>query len=316
MRTSAAVLLVLGLLAPLPGPAAGRADLSALLPHEIAGLRPRGSDRLFTRETLDRYLDGGAEACLAFCFRRLLVRTYADPAGQAVLTAEVYDMSVPADAFGFFSTDKDGEEAGIGREGIYGGGILRFWKGRYCIKVRAGEETGENRQAVLGLGARISAAIPDDEGRPALVACLPAEGLNARTVRYFHRQVSLDPVYYLADENALLLNERTEAALGQYPRERGEATLLVCRYPAPGEARRAYLKLSRNYFALRADPAGPEVVVEIEPGTFAGALRTGPLLILVLESPARRDCESLLRAAETATLKAFGSEGTAPRAVR
>ena len=37
----------------------------------------------------------------------------------------------------------------------------------------------------------------------------------------------------------------------------------------------------------------------IENGEFAGARLTGPFLIIVLESPDRRSCESLLGAAET-----------------
>lgn len=316
MRTLAAAFVCLGFLPSLLAPAGGPPALARLLPDEIAGLKPRGEDRIFTRETVGRFLDGAGGTCLAFGFRRLLVRDYGKPEGDSVLVAEIYDMSGSGDAYGFFSSDQDGEDAGIGRGALYHGGILRFWKGPYCVRVLAKDEIGEAKRLVLGLGVRIAAKIPEDGDKPALVACLPPEHLKEKSVRYFHKQVSLDASYYLADENALLLSEKTEVALGQYTQGWGEVLLLVCRYPAPADARRAYLRFGRDYFPVKIDPAGREVVAEIDPGEFAGARRTGSFLILVLESPGRRNCESLLRAAEARTLEVFAPGKTRPPGAR
>ena len=46
----------------------------------------------------------------------------------------------------------------------------------------------------------------------AILGCLPGARLIKGSIRYFHKQSSLDAHYYLVDENALLLDEGTEAA--------------------------------------------------------------------------------------------------------
>ncbi|MGD1009015.1 MAG: DUF6599 family protein [Candidatus Aminicenantales bacterium] len=305
-----ACLIVLGLLPPLASADPG-ADLARFLPKEIAGWKPSREDRAFTRGTIFEYLDGGGETYLGYGFRRLLVREYLDAAGS-LLAAEIYDMGTAADAYGVFSNDPDGEDVPVGREAIYGGGLLRFWKGPYFVRLLAERETGETKSVLLGLGLRVAAAIPEGGSKPALLECLPLERLEKKSVRYFHKQVSLNAHYYLADENVLLLDERTEVALARYKAEWGKAMLLVCRYRTPADARRAYLKFRRAYFSPGSDPNAGRTVEMIENGEFAGARLAGPFLILVFESPDRGSCESLLRSAETRIREVSPFKNTVP----
>ncbi len=298
MRLLIACLVILGLFPPHAAAADGGEGLARFLPHEIAGWKPSREDRAFTRATISEYLDGAGETYLGFGFRRLLVREYLDAAGS-LLVAEIYDMTTAADAYGVFSDGPDGEDVAVGREAIYGGGLLRFWKGPYFVRLLAEKEEGETKSVLLGFGLKVAAAIPEGGSKPALLGCLPPERLEKKSVRYFHKQVSLNVHYYLADENVLLLDERTEVALARYKAGWGKAMLLVCGYRTPADARRAYRNFRYAYFSPAGDPNAGRTVEMIENGEFAGARLTGPFLIIVLESPDRRSCESLLGAAET-----------------
>jgi hypothetical protein len=298
------VVLPLVTAAPQSAAAQNAPDLVKLLPGEAAGWRPAGPDRVFNRETSVRYLRGAGETYLAYGFRRLLVREYSDTAG-APLVAEVYDMGTAGDAFGVFSNDPSGEAVAAGNEALYGRGILRFWKGAYFVRLRAAKETSGTRGLLTDLGRKIAAAIPEEGARPTILGCLPGARLIKGSVRYLHKQSSLNGHYYLVDENALLLDEGTEAALGRYHEAGGEALLLVCRYRTAADARRAYLKFGRVYFSGKFDDRGDSMIERIESGEFGAAQLSGACLILVLESPGRASCEALLGAAASSAQQIF-----------
>jgi hypothetical protein len=304
MRFLIACFVILGLLPPLAAAAGPGVDLARFLPDEIAGWKPAGQDRVFDRDSIFQYIDGAGEIYLAYAFRRVLVREYAGP-DRALLVAEIYDLANPGDAFGIFSGDPDGEAVAVGQEGLYGGGLLRFWKGPFFVRLMAEKETEETRRVIVGLGLKIAASIPESGTKPAILACLPRERLEKNSIRYFHKQVSLNSHYYLADENVLLLDQGTEVALARYKEGWGKAMLLACRYRTPAEARRAYLRFSRDYFSVRIDPNTGTTIQQIESGEFAGARVAGAILVLVFESPDRGSCESLLRAAESRIQEVF-----------
>jgi hypothetical protein len=302
------------LFAPFPGLAGtppGSDDLGRFLPSETAAWKAAGEDRTFTRDTISGYLDGGAEAYLAYGFRRLLVREYSGPSG-ASLVAEVYDMGGAADAYGISANNRDGAEAAIGRDGRYGGGLLRFWKGPCFVRLLAEPETGATRGLLEEMGRTIAAAIPEDGRRPRIMDCLPVERLDRKSLRYFHKQVSLNSHYYLADENVLMLDEGTEAGLATYTEGWEKAMLLVCRYRSAADARRAYLRFGRAYFSSKVDSRGGPVVEKIETGKYAGARQADAFLILVFESPDRARCTALLRATESKIREVFATANRTP----
>lgn len=307
MRVLVACFVLLAALPPSLAAQDGPADLGRLLPSEFADWKPAGEDRAFTRDTLSEYLGGAGETCLAYGFRRLLVREYAGPSGTP-LVAEVYDMTVPADAYGVAANDRDGDEVAAGRDGLYGGGRLRFWKGPYFVRLLAEKETDETRGLLVDMGRAIAAAIPEEGRRPALMDALPAERLDRKSLRYFHKQVSLNTHYYLADENVLLLDERTEVALARYKEGWEKALLLVCRYRSAADARSAYRKFGRDYFSAEVDAGGGPIIQRIENGEFAGARQADAFLILVFQSSDKTACAALLRAAEAKIREVFTGE--------
>jgi hypothetical protein len=311
MRLLVACLVILGFFPPHAAAADAGANLVRLLPEEFAGCKPSGEDRTFTRDTIFEYLGGAGEAYLAYGFRGLLVREYTD-AARSPLVAEIYDMTGAADAFGIFSNDPNGEDAQVGSEALYGAGLLRFWKGPYFVRLLARKENAGTRDTLTSLGLKIATAITEEGTKPVILACLPRDRLKKGSVRYFHKQVSLNTYYYLADENVLRLDERTEAVLGRYKEGWSQALLVVCRYRTPADAQRAYLKFSQAYFSIKIDADGGPVIEKIENGEFAAARLAGACLILVFESSDRRSCEALLRAAESRVQNVFPWKSPAP----
>lgn len=295
-ETRRTLLLVLAMGLASFAAAQGRSfDMVRLLPAEVDGWKASGADRIFTPQTVASWKDGMGEACLRYAFSRLLVRTYAGPDGGLV-AVEIYDMSDARDAYGLFTNDLEGEAAGVGRESLFKAGRLRFWKGPFFVRLSGPEGNAGIREALVGLGRRIASAIPVDPLKPKLVSCLPDDGLIRRSVRYFHRQESLDAAYFLADEAVLGLDATTEAVFGQYDMPSGGATVLVCRYPSEEAARRAFRRFSRDYFSLKADPASSTVLEKLAESGYAASRLQGRSLVLVLESPSKEACEALLGA--------------------
>jgi hypothetical protein len=294
-------LLPTGLAEASPGPP----DLRSLLPGEIVGWKASGRDRIFSRGTVHRYLGGESEGYLAYAFRGLVVRGYSG-GNRASLVAEVFDMSKAADAYGVFSGDQEGEPVAVGEESFYHEGLLRFWKGPYFVRLRAGAATPEIRSVLIGLGLRIAARVPAGGPRPRIVSCLPREGLERGSVRFFHRQNSLNAYYYLADENVLLLDNTTEVALARYRAGWSVALALVCRYPGAAVAGRAFARFRRDYFSTKLGPGVRSVVEEIEYGEWAAARLRGDVLLIVLEAPDRAHCESLLEGVSSGVEAVFG----------
>jgi hypothetical protein len=271
-------------------------DMARLLPAEVDGWKASGADRVFTPQTVAAWKDGLGETCLRYAFSGLLVRTYAGPDGASA-TVEIYDMTEARDAYGLFTNDLEGEAAGVGRESLYQAGRLRFWKGPFFVRLSGPAGNAGIKGTLHNLGRRIASAIPVDPLKPKLVGCLPEDKLNRRSVRYFHKQESLDTAYFLADETVLGLDATTEAVVGQYDVPGGEATVLVCRYPSQDAARRAFRRFSRDYFSLKADPASPMVLEKLAEAGYAASRLEGRSLVLVLESPSEEACRSLVAAA-------------------
>ncbi len=279
--------------------------LKSLLPPEVAGWRADpAADKAFTRDTIFSYMDGAGELYLAYAFRNLEVREYTDGRGGSI-AVEFYDMGKPADAYGIFTQDLDGEPAAVGRGALYGAGLLRFWKGRYFVRILADRETEETRRIVLALGVRAAARLADEGDRPRLAAALPPVGLEAGSVRYFHQQVSLNSHYYLADENVLGLGQTTEAVLGTYRLPQGKAMLLVCKYSRAADARQAYLRVCASFFIEPCRQEDEQHIEKLETGDSAGVKRDGFFLVFVLEAPDAPACEQLLLAATKSIQEVF-----------
>jgi len=268
-----------------------------LLPGQINGWSASGNDRIYTRDSIFGYMNGGGEAYLAYDFRQLFVREYARPSAPPIM-AEIYQMASSEDAYGIFTNDPDGKSVKVGQGAISAQGLLRFWKGRIFVRIMAQKETDETRAAIMDLGLKIANSIPGSGNTPAILAYLPTEGLLEDRIRYFHTRVTLNVLYYLADSNLLNLSAETEAVLARYQTADRKTRLLLVYYPTPESAGAAYEKFSRVYLSDSPGSAVPMRIEKVENDEYVGARLTDRFLILVFEAGNPETCKRLNEAVE------------------
>lgn len=222
-------------------------DLGPKIPKQVLDWKAAGEDAVYDRKTLYDYMDGGAEVYLAFDFREVFVRKYAD-AGEDEIALDIYDMGSPAEAFGMFSCDRQDPEAGIGQGSEYGPGLLRFWRGRYFVSITVSGNEDKAEKAVLDLGKAVAPLLGPDGAPPDMVRLLPAAGLIAAKTAYFHNNVHLSNRYFVSSENILNLDEKTACVFAEYDTPAGDAgRLLVVRYADAGKAAAAASSFLKSF---------------------------------------------------------------------
>jgi hypothetical protein len=202
-----------------------------LMPTEAAGWQSVDEGQTYDTESIYSYIDGHAEVYMAYGMVQCLSRRYSGPEGEPDIVLDLFEQASAPDAFGVFTHDRDGEEVDIGQGGLFRHGWLSFWKGHWFGSVYAEGESEASREAVLALGRAAADAIAEVGEVPPLVAELPAEGLDPRSVRFLHTQEILNGVVYLGYENALRFGPEVDAVVGRYQRPEGEGWLVLVDYP-------------------------------------------------------------------------------------
>jgi hypothetical protein len=265
---------------------------ASILPQEIAGWAKSREDEVFTRDNIFDYMDGGGEIYLAYDFQFVFVREYARDNAPSMVV-EIYQMSSPGDAFGVFTQDTDGDEVKMGQGAVYAAGLLRFWKNKIFVRILADRETPEVKPVIMDLGAAIARAEKGEGEKPDILDLLPPEGLDLKTLRYFHTLISLNSHYYLASANILGLSPETSAALARYEIAGEKPRVLLVAYPSPGAAESAYAQFVKTYLKEKPLPEGKTIAAKLENEKYASAFRQGRFLILVLEADTPSLCERL-----------------------
>jgi len=235
-----------------------------IVPEQIDGWQLQPEVRSFDRRTIFDYIDGAGEVYLSFAFRGVNVYSYRRE-GAPEITAEIFDMSVPEDAYGVFSYARESEEPGIGQAFEYRGSVLCFWQDRYYVCVTCYEQTDETSEILPALAREISKRLPDEGKRLDLVNILPEEGKLLHSERFFHLHSSLNYHFFIARENLLNMSPDTRAALARY--SPGSACLLCVQYPDAEQAGAAYRSFVEGYLP-EFEGAAP---VRIEDGKWAAA---------------------------------------------
>jgi len=169
--------LVLGLAAMVvmgTGFASGdeKLQMRNLMPKGAMGWHWDGMEEVYDPQTIFDYIDGAGEVYRAYNFKLLLVRRYRR-SGQPSIVVDLFDMGSSEDAFGVFSFEREGDDVGIGQDSEYGGGMLRFWKGRFFVCASAAKETASAKRAIFQLGKAIADVIKTAGSRPNLLKLLP-----------------------------------------------------------------------------------------------------------------------------------------------
>jgi hypothetical protein len=263
--------------------------LGAFLPIEISGWKAETEGETYDPQTIFDYLDGAGEVYRSYNFRQLFARRYVR-VGHPAIVVDFFDMGTPADAFGVFTHDLEGEEAGVGRGSTYKGGLLSFWKSRFFISVYAEEETEATKDAILTLARMIASAIQEEGETPALIGFLPEAGLDRKGIRYFHTHFILNYHFFVADENILQLGPETEAVLAGYGNKTQKRFLLIIRYQDAKKAALAYDGFAQNYMPDAQKPG----VVRTEDGRWTAIRLKRNFLVIVFNTDAERTAKMMV----------------------
>lgn len=273
----------------------------ASLPGEILGWKSLPDDhKVYDRESLYDYIDGGAELYLSYDFRRLVSRRYVRE-GEPDVIVDLFDMGDSQNAFGVFLHSREVVESRFGQGSQYTEGLLLFWKGRYYVSVLASPETAASRGATFELARRIDASILEDGRIPDVVERLPREGLIEESIRFFRHHIWLNSHYYVADENILHIDDSTDAVLAKYERRRSESgakdrrtrgVLLIVRYRDAAAAKAAFDDFTKHYLPELSESA----VVRIEDDTWTGCRLSEDLVVVVFDFYSDEDALQLVEA--------------------
>lgn len=257
-----------------------KAKLANLLPLEINGWSASAEDRLYDNETIFDYIDGAGEVYRSYNLKQLLARHYTKK-GKPDLVADLFDMGTSADAFGVFSHDLEGDEAGIGQGSTYDGGLLSFWKDRFFVSLYAEQETDEVKEALLSLGRRVASSIKREGEKPGIVSLLPLKSLFEKSLHYFHNHLILNYHFYVSEQNILFLDQQTEAALGAYRADDKKYHLLLIRYHDLEKASKAYESFVKAYMPDAGEPG----LVKTEDSQWTGARLIKDFLLIIFNAP-------------------------------
>lgn len=214
-------------------------NLAGLLPDTPKGWIKSERPEIYNRQNLFDYIDGGAEEYLVYDFQKLVVQKYIpetqDSLGENSITVEIWKMNSSADAYGVFSLDQEGEKSNIGQMGAYYDGLLRFWKDAFFIRILKAE--GDSKDIIWKLGSQIEKKIKKEGKPPQLVSMIPSDSLIPGSVYYFHKQITLNNLYYFSDQNILNLSMETNCALADFQFSNDKLRLLLIQYPDTTKAR-------------------------------------------------------------------------------
>jgi len=161
-------------------------QLNSLLRQPLpAKARAQGPPTLYNPDTLYQYIDGGADLYLLYDFKALLHQDF--KVGTSDLTADIYEMNKPEDAFGIYASERSPSYKfiAVGAEGYRDNGILNFVSSRYYVKLAA---SGANSDAALDQFARLlSTRIAGTRTLPALLDRLPRQNRVPHSEQYVRK---------------------------------------------------------------------------------------------------------------------------------
>jgi hypothetical protein len=273
----------------------GKMSREILLPSDAAGWKWDGKEMEYNSKTLFSYIDGAAELYLAYGFQNLTVRRF-EKSNRPPILLELYEMASSEDAYGVFSFEHQDEAVGIGQGSEFGGGLLRFWKGKYFVSIYAEGEGAEVESEILKVGRAAANSIPAGGPEPKLVGFIPGKdvGLVDKSVRYLKSHVLLNQRFFIAHQNILNLSRKTEAVLAQYLQDKQKTQLLLIRYPDSKGAADAYQSFMKVYLP---DVKGMDRG-RTEDRKWTFARQQNEFILIVFGAPTEGDAEVLLKATE------------------
>jgi hypothetical protein len=289
------IVLVFTIAEMAKGEEKGKMSREISLLSEAGGWKWDGKEMKYNSKTLFKYIDGAAELYLAYGFQNLTVRRF-EKSNRPPILLELYEMASSEDAYGVFSFEHQDEAVGIGQGSEFGGELLRFWKDKYFVSIYAEGEGAEVESGILKVGRAVANSIPAVGPEPKLVGFIPGKdlGLVDKSLRYLKSHVLLNQRFFIAHQNILNLNRKTEAVLAQYLQDKQKTQLLLIRYPDSKEAVDAYRSFMKVYLP---DVKGMDRG-RTEDRKWTFARQQNEFILIVFGAPTEADAEALVKSTE------------------
>ena len=260
------------------------------LPEEFRGWTLSDSVQVYDRETIFDFINGAGEVYLSYGMDSVCVFRYAKPSAPEI-QVELYDMGSAEDAYGVFTVARERELQGIGNAYDQHGGLLCFWQERWFVCLTAQAAAEGIAEDIKALAGTVSAAMPTGGSVPVLVACLPAEQLDAGSVRFVHLHSSVNYYYYLAESNILDLDRHTNVVMGAY--DTTGTHLVLIEYPQAERALAARRSFAEHYAPELLDaPAA-----QLESGRWVAAAQSERFVAIALDAVSEAYALHLVQAA-------------------
>ena len=270
---------------------------SAMWPAEMNGWKITEGPVTYDSTTAYKYMNGAAELFIAFNMRTLNVLKY-EKAGQPAITLEIFRMASSEDAYGIFSFESDDPKGSIGQGSEFGGGLLRFWKGRHFVSIYGDKPGAEVEKTTLRLGEQVASSMKAMGDYPKILRLLPDGALQYAKLQawFLHSHILLNQRFFVAYDNILNLSGDVKAALGRYGSQKEKIHLLLIEYPSVVRADEAFGRFNKAYLT---DAAG-KVPVKTENNKWTAAEKRGSYLVIVFDAP---DSEYALKIVELTTAR-------------
>jgi hypothetical protein len=251
----------------------------------------RATDKLnYTGKELYDYINGGAELYLSYGLVSMTGCKYNGGNDLPQVTAEIYEMTSPANAFGVYTQSRDKEEQDYGQGSQSFPDFILFWKDRYFVTVSAQGVTSESKKAIQYLAARIDKSISETGNKPSIIDLLPEENLAPAGFLYFHHYIWLNAYFFIADYNIIAIDEQTDAVLAKYGDANVRAYLLIVEYPDEAKASEAFRSLKEKY---APELTAGKPVIQLEDKTWFTTWQEGNRLSAIFNGNSREETEKL-----------------------
>jgi hypothetical protein len=131
--------------------------------------------------------------------------------------------------------------------------------------------------------------MPQEGKLPPVIGLLPRPNLIPESVRYFHHYIWLNSHFFIANENILLIDDKTPAVLAKYRTDGKPLHLLIVLYPDDAKAREAEGSFLRSYL-----PEAREGMARLPDGRWTACRVEGNRLAAVFDAPSREAAVSFL----------------------
>jgi hypothetical protein len=203
-------------------------EMGKLFPT-VAGWTVSEAVQTYDHDHLYNLVDGQADSFFVYGFEQVATGRYQNEAGVR-LSAEIWRLATPADAYGLFSAGRAGAPAVLGNEADTDPGLrVAFWQDRYFVSLSVDQAVPE--ATLLEFGQGIATALPKGGETPTIVGRLPAGGLVDRSAIFFHEEMSIQMEIWLGGENLLGLSHDTNGVVGHYKLGEANAWLMLIEYP-------------------------------------------------------------------------------------